>query len=97
MGKVDRTVRSTREVNTEIRLLIERRDTDIRVLNPGAPHSLGVAISAIRPPTKQTVPQDATSQRLLPEASFGTLSTKRVPSTVLVEHFVHRIAKGFPL
>ncbi len=44
MGEVDCTGRSTREINAEIRLLIERGDTDIDLLNPGARHNLGVAI-----------------------------------------------------
>jgi len=44
MGEVDCTGRSTREINAEIRLLIERGDTDLQVLNPGARHNLGVAI-----------------------------------------------------
>lgn len=51
MGEVDCTGRSTREINAEIRLLIERGDTDIQVLNPGARHNLGVAI--LHPATLQ--------------------------------------------
>jgi glutamate synthase domain-containing protein 3 len=49
MGEVDCTGRSTKEINAEIRLLIERGDTYIQVLNPGARHNLGVAL--LRPVT----------------------------------------------
>jgi methylamine---glutamate N-methyltransferase subunit B len=44
MGEVDCTGRRTRDIDAEIRLLIERGDTDIQVLNPGARHNLGVAV-----------------------------------------------------
>lgn len=44
MGEVDCAGRSTREINAEIRRLIERGDMDIEVMNPGARHNLGVAI-----------------------------------------------------
>jgi glutamate synthase domain-containing protein 3 len=44
MGEVDCTGRSVREINSKIRLLIERGDTEIQVLNPGARHNLGVGI-----------------------------------------------------
>jgi methylamine---glutamate N-methyltransferase subunit B len=44
MGEVDCRERSTREINAEIRSLIERGEADIQVLNPGARHNLGVAI-----------------------------------------------------
>jgi methylamine---glutamate N-methyltransferase subunit B len=44
MGEVDCTGRPTREINAEIKLLVERGDMDIQVLNPGARHNLGVAV-----------------------------------------------------
>jgi methylamine---glutamate N-methyltransferase subunit B len=53
MGDVDCTTRSIREINAEIRMLIERGDTDIQVLNPGARHNLGVAI--LRPATVRLI------------------------------------------
>jgi glutamate synthase domain-containing protein 3 len=44
MGEVNCQGRAPREINAEIKHLIHRGDTHIRVLNPGARHNLGVAI-----------------------------------------------------
>jgi len=44
MGEINCEGRPTREINTEIRHLIARGDSEVVLKNPGARHNLGVAI-----------------------------------------------------
>ena len=44
MGNVDCDGKSTREINTELRSLIDLGETEIRVHNPGARHNLAVGL-----------------------------------------------------